>query len=110
VSQSMHWGLESVFSDSVTFAVFQEWVELSAQAEVPMVGTERQPRRGNRWYPTMITMEVSHDHCSLFPHEARALAERLIAAAVACEAIDNADTDVCGHWWPCSCDEAKRAR
>jgi hypothetical protein len=93
-----------------------EWDDLSAQrtievsGEVPMslTGT-RLPRRGNRYYPTMVTIALGyHDRDgepitdTILPENARSLAAALLKAADLAESTDQPDSDACGHWWPCA--------
>lgn len=101
-----HWGQVGVFSETVECAVFQESVEVSVTTEEPRNDAgQRVVRRGNRWYPTMVDVEISHGDVDMFPAEARKLAAALIAAADVAEACDREDTDPCGHWSPCQCRE-----
>jgi len=101
MSATMHWSTESVYAADVQIPIFNESLDISVSAEVPMLDTERQPRRGNRYFPTLITVDGPSDY-SMHPETARELAKRLIEAADAADAIDQPDTDACGHWAPCS--------
>ena len=107
---SRHWSLETVLDLALDIPIHQDSISISVKTEVPMRGTERIERRGNRYYPTLIDLELSHPDLTLHAETARELADMLIKAANAADAADNPDTDVCGHWWPCDCDQAKRSR
>lgn len=109
--KATHWSLESIFSAQVDVPFHNEYIEIGVSTEVPLNDAkQRVVRRGNRYYPTTIDVECSHSDFTLFPDTARELAKALLAAADACEAADMVDADVCGHWAPCECDEAVRAR
>lgn len=70
------------------------------------------PRRGNRWYPTMVEVWLGYRDergeemtCTMLLEDARHLADALRRGADIAEATDKADVDTCGHWWPCSREE-----
>jgi hypothetical protein len=79
-------------------------IEVKVDAELPM-SADNFPlvRRGNRYYGTFVEIYSGDERMMLFPSEARQLAELLIQAADTASALDNGDTDRCGHWAPCDC-------
>jgi hypothetical protein len=99
------WDSETVFDEVWVASVFQDTAEIVVKAEVPISEDNyRVVRRGNRYYPTSIDLDVSSEELHfLFPDEARELARLLIAAADKCDEIDKPDCDRCGHWHPCDC-------
>jgi hypothetical protein len=99
MSDVAHWICEYVYNEHVSVSVGGACL-VSVRAEVPInYGGERLERHGRRCYPTWI--ELHADDVSLTPQEARVLAQRLIEAADVAQAIDDPDTDACGHWAPC---------
>lgn len=107
--ERLHWTTETVFSEEWEASVLRSAVAVSVVSEVPMRGEERQPRRGNRYYPSWIDVDLEDAFLGhVFPDEARELARILVAAADRADEIDNADVDVCGHWWPCDCASVSR--
>jgi hypothetical protein len=98
------WTLESVYDADVVIPIGDESVSVKVSAEVPMSDDNyRLHRFGNRYYPTLIDVEVSHDKLTLHSDTARELAKALMAAADSADRIDNPDLDTCGHWAPCEC-------
>ena len=106
----MHWTMETIFSAELDFAsLSHESALIQVRPEVPMEGPERLPRRGNRYFATDVDVTVSAEDFTLTPAEARQMGQELIKAADAADAIDKADTDACGHWWPCRACQAESA-
>lgn len=98
------WGLESVYAATVAVPVHADMVEIDVSSEVPYSEDNyRVERRGNRYYPTLIDVELTSTSLTLHSETARELGQKLIAAADAADAIDGPCTDVCGHWAPCEC-------
>src|SRR5690606_35050536 len=98
------WTTESVYSATVDLPIGDTSVEIAVRAEVPMSAENyRVHRRGNRYWPTTVRVELDDADLDLLPQTARELAQRLVDAADAADAIDNPDTDTCGHWAPCDC-------
>lgn len=97
------WTQETVFSASVD-TVIDGLIEIVVKPEVPISAENyRVVRRGNRYYPTTIDVEVFGRSFWMHTNTARELAQRLIQAADAADAIDLPDIDACGHWAPCDC-------
>jgi hypothetical protein len=112
MNEPLYWTLENVFSAEVEIYLGNELAEISVDAEVPMRGRERQPRRGNRMYPTFIDLDLSMRDApskgfrvTLDAETARDLAMRLLEAATHADLIDLPDVDTCGHWFPCDCQQ-----
>lgn len=104
-----HWGIEKVYTAAVdVFEIDGELVEIQASSERPFDANDRPlPRRGNRYWPTLVRMEgACCDLTALTPEQARLLGNALLRAADVAEATDIEDVDVCGHWWPCACEKA----
>jgi hypothetical protein len=100
--------MERVLAIDVPMALGPDGAKVVVRAEVPWEGDTRLPMRGNRYYQTFVDVESDgRDTLTLGAHEARAFGQALIAAAEKAEAIDAADSDVCGHWAPCDCKVAK---
>lgn len=98
------WTTERVYSATVDLPIGDTSVEISVRAEVPISAENyRVHRRGNRYWPTTVRVELDDADLDLLPQTARELAQRLVDAADAADAIDNPDTDTCGHWAPCDC-------
>jgi hypothetical protein len=97
------WGTEQVYAADVQIPIGNERASISVSAEVPYDAKNfRVERRGNRYWPTLVNVESPAD-MTLHPETARELAQALLAAANAADAIDQADCAPCGHWWPCDC-------
>lgn len=97
------WASETVLSVDVTVPIFNEMISIEVSSEVPMSADNyRVLRRGNRYYPTLITIETP-PHLTLHADTARNLARALMQAAEAVDKIDDADVAPCGHWFPCEC-------
>jgi hypothetical protein len=103
------WGDETLatfeWSDCGTRRVIQVVTEVPKDADGGVL-----PRRGNRWYPSMLRVatggpEYDPPTMLLMPEDARELAAQLIAAADTADRVDKPDTDPCGHWAPCSCQQ-----
>lgn len=100
--EAQWWTQEVIYSASVPVPIGNETVEITVKAEVPVSSENyRLVRKGNRYYPTTVDLECGD--VTLFPDDARLLAQRLIEAANAADGIDLADVDPCGHWTPCAC-------
>jgi NTP pyrophosphatase (non-canonical NTP hydrolase) len=105
-AKAAHWTMVSVYSREMDligrrdFAVHVETEEPRNEAQ------ERVVRRGNRYYPTTVTIDVGDADVWMHPAEARELAAYLIEAADVADACDLPDGDKCGHWAPCDCEQA----
>lgn len=99
------WSSETVYEGQWQSSVHQHQAVVKVSAEVPISDENfKVHRRGNRYYPTSVDVDLSLDWLhALFPEEARELAALLIAAADKVDEIDNPDADECGHWFPCDC-------
>lgn len=109
VGRAQWWSLRPVYRADVSVPIGCESVSISVDTEMP-ISAENYPvvTRGNRYYPTLIEIEVSGDALTLHADTAREIAQRLIAAADAADACDLPDTDACGHWAPCECGQPGR--
>lgn len=98
------WGSRTVYEQTVGIPVDDETVSIEVQTEVP-VSADGYPvvTRGNRYYPTLVNVELDSRSLTLHSNTARELAARLIEAADAADRCDLPDTDACGHWAPCDC-------
>lgn len=96
------WSKETIFTKVV--AALLDTVTITIEPELPM-SEDGYPlvRRGNRYYPTFVEMEIGREKAMLFPDEARKLAQALIEGADLADTTDHACTDTCGHWFPCDC-------
>lgn len=102
------WESEIVWSEVWDDSILPDSVlELEVSAEVPRRADGRRVvMRGNRYYPTWLDVILPNgDKLMLHPEQARGLALKLMAGALACEAVDEPCTDECGHWWPCDCQD-----
>gem|GEM_PF-4734792 len=99
------WGSEQTHEEIWQSSIWEdEMVEVSVCAEVPYdENGYRVHRRGNRYYPTTATLACSESISFLGPDDLRGLAAVLTRAADAIDAVDEPDTDPCGHWHPCEC-------
>lgn len=105
------WGLETVQAFDWNDLVDAHCV--TVRTELPYDNNHKPlPRRGNRYYPTMLDVETGiyrngeEVSLTLLIEDARSLAAALTKAADLAEQIDSKDIDACGHWWPCwSCKE-----
>ncbi len=104
------WSLRSVYSETVDIPIGREFVEVSVDTEVP-ISEEDYPvvTKGNRYYPTLVSLGIGRESLTLHGDTARELAQRLIEAADAVDRCDLPDTDTCGHWSPCDCGKAATA-
>ncbi len=99
------WTTETIFERHCPESIFGREHPVVVKAEVPISADNyRVHRHGNRYYPTLVDL----GNAMLFPHEAREMAQALLEAAEAAEAIDAPDTGACGHFLPCSCVSASR--
>jgi hypothetical protein len=102
------WTTERVYEATVDIPIFSELVSIAVNAEVPISGDNyRVQRRGNRYYPTLVDLDVGKESLLMHGDTARRLGQALIAAADASDAVDQADCDPCGHWAPCDCKQAE---
>jgi len=107
-----YWELETV--GRFEWESLPDVLEVTVGAEVPMSRSlGRLPRRGNRYWPTMVTVTLGHRDRngevmtdSMLPENARSFAAALLQAADLAEQTDAPDADECGHWWPCRCSHA----
>jgi hypothetical protein len=98
------WESETVFSEVFTDTITPDnAVEVTVDTEVPRDENGRRVvMRGNRYYPTMITVDGEPRACSTGRAQRvrRALLQR---AADKVREIDDPCSDLCGHWFPCDC-------
>ncbi len=105
VARAYSWKMETLLTATVGIeALGVVDVDVTTEQPVDEHGANL-PRRGNRWYPTLIG--VTSSDATMHPQQARELAHVLLKAADLCEATDTPDEDVCGHWHPCGCGQAK---
>lgn len=108
VGEAWSWELETVQAfDWSDLGMDSYYVKV--RAEVPYTKDHhRIPRRGNRYWPTLIDLETGlfrHGEeitVMLMVEDARSLAAALNKAADVAEQTDKPDLDACGHWWPCN--------
>lgn len=105
------WTSETLHAEDVTVCASVRQATVSVEADVPRdaAGT-RCPSRGNRYWPTIVSMHFGapeEDAMPMLAEEARALAIALLRAVAIAETHDVKDSDVCGHWAPCDCPAAK---
>jgi hypothetical protein len=100
------WSLELVHQD--VFDGPLATAEITVEAEVPYDSENyKVHRRGNRYYCTGVRIDVDGGFLHLLnPEEAQKFAEAVKRAADVAEAIDEQDSDPCGHWHPCDCQAA----
>lgn len=104
VDSPSYWDLERIYDEVFEVPIGDHHGYITVDAEVPRTKAgERLPREGNRWYPTLITVEGPGDMW-LHASSARELGQKLIAAADAADVIDKHDEAPCGHWKPCDCE------
>lgn len=108
------WESETIKEGTVKTAIPNDGPYLQVVSEFPVTKEgERLPRYGNRYYPTMVRVswgdltaggeEATH---LLLIEDAQAIGEALIKAAQIAKEVDDADSDTCGHWAPCTCEVA----
>jgi hypothetical protein len=103
------WTTETIAEVPVETMV--ERVSIRVLSEIPMTQNGGVlPRKGNRYYPTMVELWLGWHHTDGSPEtntmlieDARAIGRALLDAADKAEAVDRPDMDVCGHWAPCNC-------
>jgi hypothetical protein len=97
------WESETVFSEVFTETIPPDnAVEVTVDAEVPRNENGRRVvMRGNRYYPTLITVDGSPG--MIHGYAAQQFAEILQRAADKVREIDDPCSDLCGHWFPCDC-------
>lgn len=97
------WESETAWSVVFTDTIISDAAEITVDAEVPRDENGRRVvMRGNRYYPTWVELQAP-PRMLMHPDAARAFALKLLAAAEACDAVDDPCSDECGHWAPCGC-------
>lgn len=100
------WTTEQVFYEAVEVCG-EIGLEITVEAEVPYSEDNyRVHRHGNRYYPTMPSVEWGNP-IVIHAEDCDRIADAFKRAGEACREIDAPDQDECGHWAPCDCENPR---